>query len=79
MPLKDDDVTKAASHGSAAFGKVIEQVQSDQDGKSKTLAGNFGKFMGNVYPIAEVVLGILSFSGVVRYLDSSLGIDCADG
>lgn len=68
-PLKDADLLKAASEGtegSEGFGKVIEQVLSDQEAKGKTLASKVGKFMGNVYPIAGVVLGILSFSGDVR-------------
>ena len=66
--LKDDDLVKAASRGSAGFGKVIEQVLSDQEAKSKTFAGKVGAFMGNVYPIAGVVLGIVSFSADVSLI-----------
>ncbi|KAL3420979.1 hypothetical protein PVAG01_07424 [Phlyctema vagabunda] len=65
-PLRDADLMKAAAEGSEGFGEVIEQVLSDQEAKGQNLSSKVGKFMGNVYPIAGVVLGILSFSGDVR-------------
>jgi hypothetical protein len=47
---------------------VIEQVLFDQDAKSKTFAGKVGAIMENLYPIAGVVLGILSFGGDVSFI-----------
>lgn len=44
---------------------MIEQVLSDQEAKRKKFAGKVGTFLGNVYPIAGVVLGIVSFGADV--------------
>jgi len=47
------------------FRNVIQQVLSDQKVKSETISGKVAAFMGNVYPIAGFVLGIVSFAGEV--------------
>jgi hypothetical protein len=68
-PLNDDDVVKAASaskEGGLGFGNVIEQVLSDQEAKGKTFAGKVESFVRNLFPIAGLVLGIVSLSADVR-------------
>jgi hypothetical protein len=48
------------------FGRVIEQVLSDQKIKNGTVPGKVSAFIGQLYPIAGIVLGIVSFGADVR-------------
>jgi len=68
-PLQDDNVKSAMSSSDedgTGFGRVIEQVLSDQKIKNGTVPGKVGTFIGQLYPIAGIVLGIVSFSADVR-------------
>ena len=67
-PIQDDDVESAmdsSREDNEGFRNVIQQVLSDQKVKSETISGKVAAFMGNVYPIAGFVLGIVSFAGEV--------------
>lgn len=63
-PLKDEDIAQAVSSSKSnesGFGKLIEQVLSDQEIKGNKMAGKVGSFMGKIYPVASFALGIISF------------------
>ena len=67
-PIQDEDVKSAMEstrEDKDGFKRVIQQVLSDQKAKSETISGKVAAFMGNVYPIAGFVLGIVSFAGEV--------------
>ena len=56
----------ASGEDGTGFGRVIEQVLSDQKIKNETVPGKVGAFMGQMCPIAGFVLRIVSFSADVR-------------
>ena len=67
-PLKGEDIAEALSSSKSdesTFGKLIEQVLSDQDIKGNKAAGKVGSFMGKIYPVASFALGIVSFGADV--------------
>lgn len=67
-PLQEEDLISAVSstrEDSGGFRRVIEQVLSDQKVKSEAVPGKVGAFMGQMYPIAGFVLGIVSFGADV--------------
>ena len=64
LRLAVDDASNETNTGEA-FGKVLGAVMANHNEYNKSVAGKVGDFMGKLYPVAQVALGIVSFSADV--------------
>lgn len=66
--VKDEDITSSGSlptQDATDFGKVVAQALSDHKIGESTVGGKVIGFMEKLYPITNIVLGIVSFGADV--------------
>jgi hypothetical protein len=67
--------SKESPRPSDEFGDCVERILNWQEGNNKGLSGKLKGFLVKLWPVADFVLGIVSFGADVRaYHASSLGL-----